>query len=116
MRDALSGAGGAALPCALLTSKGALSTLTRHAGFALMRHKIHINWLDIGWMNSDHERKLVLSETGDLDFIDRAAAASSGRILDLERGGEGRALDGVRRWRHDDRCGHSLRSVGLWRL
>lgn len=64
-------------------SKGALATLTRNAAFALMRHKIHINQLDIGWMNSDHERKLVLSETGDPDFIDRAAAGKPfGRILD----------------------------------
>lgn len=64
-------------------SKGALATLTRHAGFSLMRHRIHVNQLDIGWMNSDHERALVLSETGDPDFIDRAAAAKPfGRILD----------------------------------
>lgn len=64
-------------------SKGAMATLTRHAGFSLMRHKIHINQLDIGWMNSDHERKLVLSETGDPDFIERAAAQKPfGRILD----------------------------------
>lgn len=64
-------------------SKGALATLTRHAGFALMRHRIHVNQLDIGWMNSDHERKLVLSETGDPDFIDRKAAEKPfGRILD----------------------------------
>ena len=64
-------------------SKGALATLTRHAGFALMRHRIHVNQLDIGWMNSDHERALVLSETGDPDFIDRAAAQKPfGRILD----------------------------------
>lgn len=64
-------------------SKGALATLTRNAGFALMRHRIHVNQLDIGWMNSDHERALVLSETGDPGFIDRAAAAKPfGRILD----------------------------------
>lgn len=64
-------------------SKGALATLTRNAGFALMRHRIHVNQLDIGWMNSDHERALVLRETGDPDFIDRAAAAKPfGRILD----------------------------------
>lgn len=64
-------------------SKGALATVTRHAGFALMRHRIHVNQLDIGWMNSDHERKLVLSETGDPTFIDRMAAAKPfGRILD----------------------------------
>ena len=64
-------------------SKGALATVTRHAGFALMRHRIHVNQLDIGWMNSDHERKLVLSETGDPTFIDRMAAQKPfGRILD----------------------------------
>lgn len=64
-------------------SKGALSTLTRHAGFAAMRHRIHVNQLDLGWMNSDHERALVLSETGDPDFIDRKAKEMPfGRILD----------------------------------
>ncbi len=64
-------------------SKGALATVTRHAGFALMRNRIHVNQLDIGWMNSDHERKLVLSETGDPTFIDRMAAQKPfGRILD----------------------------------
>lgn len=64
-------------------SKGALATLTRNAAFSLMRHRIHVNQLDIGWMNSDHERKLILSETGDPDFIDRKAAAKPfGRILD----------------------------------
>lgn len=64
-------------------SKGALATVTRNAAFALMRNRIHINQLAIGWMNSDHERKLILSETGDPDFIDRAAAGKPfGRILD----------------------------------
>lgn len=66
-------------------SKGALATITRNAAFALMRNKIHVNQLSIGWMNSDHERKLVESETGDAGFIDRAAAAKPfGRILDPE--------------------------------
>jgi NAD(P)-dependent dehydrogenase (short-subunit alcohol dehydrogenase family) len=64
-------------------SKGGLASLTRHAGFALMRNRIHINQLDIGWMNSDHERALILQETGDPTFIDRAAAGKPfGRILD----------------------------------
>ena len=64
-------------------SKGALATVTRNAAFALMRNRIHVNQLDIGWMNSDHERKLVEAETGDASFIDRAAAAKPfGRILD----------------------------------
>lgn len=69
--------------CPYSASKGALATLTRNAGFALMRNRIHVNQLSIGWMNSDHERKLVEQETGDPHFIDRAAAAKPfGRILD----------------------------------
>ncbi len=66
-------------------SKGALSTLTRHAGFALMRHKIHVNQLDIGWMNSDHEREIQEMESGDPDFIDKQAALLPfGRLLEPE--------------------------------
>ena len=65
------------------TSKGALSTLTRHAGYALMRNRIRVNQLDIGWMNSDHERKIQAEEQGDPDFIDRVAATLPfGRLLD----------------------------------
>lgn len=64
-------------------SKGALATLTRNVGFALMRNRIHVNQLSIGWMNSDHERELIEAETGDAGFIDRAAAGKPfGRILD----------------------------------
>jgi NAD(P)-dependent dehydrogenase (short-subunit alcohol dehydrogenase family) len=55
-------------------SKGALATLTRNSGFALMRNRIRVNQLDIGWMNSDHERKLQAEETGDPEFIDKEAA------------------------------------------
>ena len=79
----MSGLAGQPFLAPYASSKGALATLTRNAGFSLMRHKIHVNQLDIGWMNSDHERKLVLSETGDPTFIDRAAAGKPfGRILD----------------------------------
>ena len=64
-------------------SKGALATVTRNSAYALMRNRIHVNQLDIGWMNSDHERKLIEMETGDASFIDRAAAEKPfGRILD----------------------------------
>ena len=64
-------------------SKGALATLTRNSGFALMRNRIRVNQLDIGWMNSDHERKLQAEESGDPDFIDKEAAKLPfGRLLD----------------------------------
>ena len=64
-------------------SKGALGTLTRNAGFALMRNRIRVNQLDIGWTNSDNERKLQAEESGDPDFIDKAAATLPfGRLIE----------------------------------
>ncbi len=66
-------------------SKGALATLTRNSGYALMRNRIRVNQLDIGWMNSDHERALQAEELGDSSFIDRAAASMPfGRLLEPE--------------------------------
>jgi NAD(P)-dependent dehydrogenase (short-subunit alcohol dehydrogenase family) len=48
-----------------------------------MRNRIRVNQLDIGWMNSDHERKLQAEESGDPDFIDKAAAGMPfGRLLE----------------------------------
>ncbi len=64
-------------------SKAALSTLTRNAGYALMRNRIHVNQLDIGWMASDHERQLQLAESGDPDWETKAnAGLPFGRLLD----------------------------------
>lgn len=68
---------------AYAASKGALSTLTRNAGFALMRNRVRVNQLDIGWMASDHERALQRQETGDPDWEAKAAAGLPfGRLLD----------------------------------
>ena len=67
------------------TSKGALASLTRNAGYALMRNRIHVNQLDIGWMASDHERKLQLEESGDPDWEAKALPGLPfGRLLDPE--------------------------------
>ena len=64
-------------------SKSALATLTRNSGYALMRNGIRVNQLDIGWMNSDHERKIQEAESGDPNFIDKQAATLPfGRLLD----------------------------------
>lgn len=66
-------------------SKGALATLTRNSAFALMRNRIHVNQLDIGWMASDHERELQLAESGDPDWEEKARAGLPfGRLLDPE--------------------------------
>ena len=64
-------------------SKGALATLTRNAGFSLMRIRIRVNQLDIGWTNSDNERRLQAEESGDPDFIDKVAPTLPfGRLLE----------------------------------
>ncbi len=65
------------------TSKGALATLTRNSGFALMRNGIRVNQLDIGWMASDNEIELQAEETGDPDWLEKAMAEQPfGRLLD----------------------------------
>lgn len=65
------------------TSKGALSTLTRNSGFALMRNRIRVNQLDIGWMNSDNERSVQAAESGDAEFIEKVARTMPfGRLLE----------------------------------
>lgn len=64
-------------------SKAALATLTRNSGFALMRNRVHVNQLNIGWMASDHEKKLQEAESGDPDWQARAEAGLPfGRLLD----------------------------------
>jgi len=66
-------------------SKAALATLTRNSGYALMRNRIHVNQLDIGWMASDHEREIQLVESGDPDWEVKAVAGLPfGRLLDPE--------------------------------
>lgn len=68
---------------AYAASKGALSTLTRNSGFALMRNRVRVNQLDIGWMASDNERQIQLKESGDPDWEQKAAASLPfGRLLD----------------------------------
>ena len=65
------------------TSKGGLASLTRNAGYALMRNRIHVNQLDIGWMSSDGERALQLAESGDPDWEAKARESLPyGRLVD----------------------------------
>ncbi len=68
---------------AYAASKGALASLTRNSGFALMRNRIRVNQLDIGWMASENEVALQARESGDDDWLGKAAAALPfGRLLD----------------------------------
>ncbi|MDP2079597.1 MAG: SDR family oxidoreductase [Pseudotabrizicola sp.] len=66
-------------------SKGALATLTRNSGFALMRNRVRVNQLDIGWMLSENEKTTQLQESGDPAWQEKAEAALPfGRLLDPE--------------------------------
>jgi NAD(P)-dependent dehydrogenase (short-subunit alcohol dehydrogenase family) len=78
-----SGRAGQPFLAAYSTSKGALATLTRNSGFALMRIRVRVNQLDIGWMASDHEKAIQAAETGDPDWQAKAQAGLPfGRLLD----------------------------------
>ena len=68
---------------AYCASKGALATLTRNTAFALLRNKIRVNQLNIGWMASDGEHRIQTEYHGaSEDWLDEAAAAQPfGRLL-----------------------------------
>ncbi len=69
---------------AYCTSKGALATLTRNTAFALMRNRIRVNQLNIGWMASDGEDRIQREYHGAADdWLAKAAAGQPfGRLLD----------------------------------
>jgi NAD(P)-dependent dehydrogenase (short-subunit alcohol dehydrogenase family) len=65
------------------TSKGALMTLTRNAAYSVMRHRIRINTLNIGWMDTPAENLIQRKyhEAGD-DWLAKAETGMPfGRLL-----------------------------------
>lgn len=68
---------------AYCASKGALATLTRNTGYALLRNRIRVNQLDIGWMASDGEDRIQREYHGAApDWLAKAAADQPfGRLL-----------------------------------
>jgi NAD(P)-dependent dehydrogenase (short-subunit alcohol dehydrogenase family) len=70
---------------AYCASKGALSTLTRNTAFSVMKNRIRVNQLNVGWMSSDNERELQAAATGDPDWEAKATAVLPfGRLVDPE--------------------------------
>ena len=65
-------------------SKGALATLTRNSGYALMRNKIRVNQLNIGWMASEGEDRIQREYHGaEKNWLDKAAKEQPfGRLID----------------------------------
>lgn len=69
---------------AYCASKGALDTLTRNTAYALLRNRIRVNGLNIGWMASDGEDQIQREFHGaDPNWLEAATARQpTGRLLD----------------------------------
>ncbi|WP_428396006.1 SDR family oxidoreductase [Lichenicoccus sp.] len=69
---------------AYCTSKGALATLTRNTAFALLRNSIRVNGLNIGWMATEGEDRIMRTYHGAEDgWLDAASRDQpNGRLID----------------------------------
>ncbi len=69
---------------AYCASKGALDTLTRNTAYAVLRNRIRVNGLNIGWMASEGEDRIQREYHGaDADWLEKAAARQPfGRLVD----------------------------------
>jgi hypothetical protein len=69
---------------AYCASKGALATLTRNTAYGLLRNRIRVNGLNIGWMASEGEDRIQREfHRADADWLEKAAAAQpNGRLVD----------------------------------
>lgn len=80
----VAGHGGAPTLLPYSVSKGALQTLTRNAAFSLAQHRIRVNLIQLGWMNTPAEHRIqITQESQPEDWLDEAAAAQPfGRLID----------------------------------
>jgi NAD(P)-dependent dehydrogenase (short-subunit alcohol dehydrogenase family) len=71
---------------AYCASKGAIETLTKNTAYALLRNRIRVNGLNIGWMASEGEDRIQREHHGaPADWLDKAAAGQPfGRLVDPE--------------------------------
>jgi NAD(P)-dependent dehydrogenase (short-subunit alcohol dehydrogenase family) len=79
----MSGHGGQSFITAYCASKGALVTLTKNVAFSVMRHRIRVNGLTIGWMDTPGEDRIMKTYHGADDSWREKAYASlpTGRML-----------------------------------
>jgi NAD(P)-dependent dehydrogenase (short-subunit alcohol dehydrogenase family) len=75
--------GGQPFLAAYSSSKGALAILTRNAAYALMRDRIRVNGLNIGWMDTPGEHSIQQrAHDAPPDWLEKAEAAMpTGRLL-----------------------------------
>ncbi len=63
----MSAYGGQSFIIAYCASKGALLTLTKNAAFSLLRHRIRVNGLCVGWMDTPGEDRIMRTYHGAAD-------------------------------------------------
>lgn len=82
--SSMSAMGGQPFIAAYCASKGALDTLTRNTAYALLRNRIRVNGLNIGWMSSEGEDRIQRQyHEAPADWLEKAAAAQPfGRLVD----------------------------------
>jgi NAD(P)-dependent dehydrogenase (short-subunit alcohol dehydrogenase family) len=80
----MSAHGGQPFISAYSGSKGALATLTKNAAFSLLPWRIRVNALNIGWMNTPGEDRIMRLNHGAEDgWLDKAAAEQPfGRLIE----------------------------------
>jgi NAD(P)-dependent dehydrogenase (short-subunit alcohol dehydrogenase family) len=82
--QSMSGHGGQPFITAYCASKGALATLTRNVAHSLLKFRIRVNGLNIGWMSTPGEDKIQKAYHGAKDgWLEEAAKSRPfGRLLD----------------------------------
>ncbi len=82
--QSMSGHGGQPFIAAYCASKGALATLTRNVAHSLLKFRIRVNGLNIGWMSTPGEDRIMKTYHGAKDGWLEAAAKTKpfGRLLD----------------------------------
>jgi NAD(P)-dependent dehydrogenase (short-subunit alcohol dehydrogenase family) len=80
----MSAHGGQPFLTAYSASKGALATLTKNAAFSLMPWRIRVNALNIGWMKTPGEDRIMrLCHGAEDDWLEKAEAEQPfGRLID----------------------------------
>ena len=109
--------GGEPMLCPYAISKAALNAMTKNVAYSVMRQRIRVNALNLGWMNTPGEdviQRRYHSDGGGLAGRRRGRAA----VRSADQTGRGRPhhrLSGLRRVRRDDRGADRLRPVGVRR-
>ena len=108
----MSGHGGQPFITAYCASKGALATLTRNVAHSLLKFRIRVNGLNIGWMSTPGEDKIQKAYHGAKDgWLEEAVKSQAVRAPARPQGSGARLrLPLLRRIGADDRREHRLRS------